>query len=275
MASLTRQRFRLSGGPELALATAGDSSNPAVLLIHGYPSSAQTFRDVVPALSEAAYVIAPDLPGYGESDLLPEPSFSGIGGRAAGGPRASRGWTAPHLPSRLGHPRRIPRRHGGPGAGPRSDHPERQRASHRLRPHLGGDFGLWADPTPENEKKAFSFFTLEATRDQYLGGVPPEVAERISPQSWEEDWRVMNPPRHKDLQRDLLRDYGRCVARFNEIDEYLAQHQPPALLIWGRHDIFFDIAEVLSWMAHSRRWKPTSSTPATSHSRRTRRRPHR
>ena len=59
---------------------------------------------------------------------------------------------------------------------------------------------------------------------------------------------MMNLPGHKDLQRALLRDYGRYVARFNEIDEYLAQRQPPALLLWGRHDIFFDIAEVLSWM---------------------------
>src|SRR5687768_4534464 len=74
-----RQRLRLSGGTKLAFITAGDPSRPAVLLVHGYPGSADYFRGVVPELSEVAYVIAPDLPGYGESGVLPEPSFAGFG----------------------------------------------------------------------------------------------------------------------------------------------------------------------------------------------------
>ena len=67
----TRQRVRLSGGTELSFITAGEASKPAVLLVHGFPSSARMFRDVVPELSQAAYVIAPDLPGFGDSDVLP------------------------------------------------------------------------------------------------------------------------------------------------------------------------------------------------------------
>jgi len=61
----TRQRLRLSGGTELSFITAGEASKPAVLLLHGYPSSARMFRDVVPELSRVAHVIAPDLPGFG------------------------------------------------------------------------------------------------------------------------------------------------------------------------------------------------------------------
>jgi pimeloyl-ACP methyl ester carboxylesterase len=115
-------------------------------------------------------------------------------------------------------------------------------------PQWAATKAFWADPTPEKEAAAVTFLTFEATRDQYIGGVPPEVAARISPKGWEEDWRIMNLPGRMDMQRALLRDYGRYVARFSEIDAYLARRQPPALLLWGRHDIFFDIAEVLSWM---------------------------
>jgi pimeloyl-ACP methyl ester carboxylesterase len=79
MRSATRQRLRLSGGTELFFITAGDASKPAVLLLHGFPGSAGYFREVVPELSEAAYVIAPDLPGFGESDVLPVPTFPAFG----------------------------------------------------------------------------------------------------------------------------------------------------------------------------------------------------
>jgi hypothetical protein len=62
MRAANRQRVRLSGGTELSFITAGESSMPAVLLLHGTPQSARYFRDIVPELSRVAYVIAPDLP---------------------------------------------------------------------------------------------------------------------------------------------------------------------------------------------------------------------
>src|SRR5688500_17729827 len=79
MRPATRQRLRLSGGTELSFITAGDVARPAVLLLHGSPSSARMFREVIPELSQAAYVIAPDLPGFGESDVLQSPSFPAFG----------------------------------------------------------------------------------------------------------------------------------------------------------------------------------------------------
>ena len=79
-------------------------------------------------------------------------------------------------------------------------------------------------------------------------GVPPEVAAQIDPANWVEDWRVMNLPERMDLQKALLADYGRIVERFGTVAEYLKAHQPRALLLWGRHDAFFDIAEVGSWL---------------------------
>lgn len=63
----------------MSFITAGEASKPAVLLLHGFPSSARMFREVVPELSQAAYLIAPDLPGFGESDVLPAVSFPAFG----------------------------------------------------------------------------------------------------------------------------------------------------------------------------------------------------
>ena len=75
----TRQRVRLSSGTELSFITAGEVSRPAVLLLHGFPGSASYFREVIPALSRVAHIIAPDLPGFGESDVLSEVSFAAFG----------------------------------------------------------------------------------------------------------------------------------------------------------------------------------------------------
>ena len=79
MRTASRQRLRLPGGTELSFITAGDSSSPAVLLLHGTPQSARYFRGLVPELSGVAQVIAPDLPGFGESDLLPGATFPAYG----------------------------------------------------------------------------------------------------------------------------------------------------------------------------------------------------
>lgn len=106
----------------------------------------------------------------------------------------------------------------------------------------------WSTPTPENEAAATAHLTFEGVRDQYVAGVPPEVAARIAPEVWQEDWRVMCLPGRMATQRALVADYAKYVARFDRIAEYLSSRQPPALMLWGRHDAFFDIAETLSWM---------------------------
>jgi pimeloyl-ACP methyl ester carboxylesterase len=248
MPPATRQRLRLSGGTELSFIAAGDASAPAVLLLHGFPSSARTFREVVPELSQAAYVIAPDLPGFGESDILPAVSFPAFG-RAIS-----------ELLDRLA----IDSRHiylhdfGAPvGFHIAMQAPERvlglivQNANaHRtgFGPGWTETLTYWSRPNPENEAAATAHLTFEGTRDQYLAGVPPDVAARIPAESWEEDWRVMCLPGRMETQRALIADYAHYAARFDAIADYLALWQPPALMLWGRHDAFFDLAEIVCWM---------------------------
>jgi pimeloyl-ACP methyl ester carboxylesterase len=113
---------------------------------------------------------------------------------------------------------------------------------------MGGDRAFWDDPTPEREAEAITHLTLEGTRKVYVQGVPPDIAQRIDPRQWEEDWRIMSLPGRFEKERALVLDYRTHVARFGEIAGYLKRWQPPALMLWARHDAFFDLEETLSWM---------------------------
>jgi pimeloyl-ACP methyl ester carboxylesterase len=240
--------MRLSGGTELSFITAGEPSKPAALLLHGFPSSAQMFRDVIPELWQSVRVIAPDLPGFGESDVLPAVSFPAFGQAIS------------ELLDRLKIGRRYIYLHdfGAPvGFDIAMQAPERvlglivqnANAHHTgLGPQWDATRAYWSQPNAQNEAKATTHLTFEGTRDQYVAGVPPDVAAQIPAERWEEDWRVICLPGRMDTQRALLADYGNYVGRFDAIAEYLARWQPPALLLWGRHDVFFDLAEIQSWM---------------------------
>jgi pimeloyl-ACP methyl ester carboxylesterase len=245
----TRQRLRMSGGTELSFLSAGEAGKPAVLLLHGSPSSAQMFRDVIPELSRIAQVIAPDLPGFGESDVLESPSFPALGQAVA------------ELLDRLSIGPRYIYLHdyGAPvGLHIAMQAPDRVlgliiQNGNAHRTGLGPQWDktqvpYWSQPTPENEAAATTHLTFEGTRGTYTTGAPPDLVARMSPEIWAEDWRVMNLPGRMDTQRALIRDYGKYVDRFDAIAEYLARRQPPAILLWGRHDPFFELAEVLSWM---------------------------
>lgn len=242
------KRLRLSGGTALAYRVAGDPANPAVLLLHGTPNSSRMFREVVPVLAQVAYVITPDLPGHGESEPLPNVSFSAIGEAIS------------ELLDRLGIGQRFIYLHdwGTPvGLHVAMRAPERvagliiQNANAHQSgwgPGWAATRAFWSQPNAENEAAATAHLTLEGTRDTYISGIPREMAAQIPAAHWEEDWRVMNLPGHMETQRALIADYGNYAARFDAIAGYLKSRQPPALMIWGRHDIYFDLAEVLSWM---------------------------
>jgi pimeloyl-ACP methyl ester carboxylesterase len=248
MGFMDRQRLRISTGTELAFVTAGDPSRPAVLLLHGFPSSAHTFRDVIPTLAEVSFVIAPDLPGSGASEPLPKPTFEAFGDA---------------ILELLAHWRVGPRYvylhdFGAPvGFHVAMKEPHsllglivQNANAHRsgFGPSWKDTLAYWSRPDAQNEAAATAHLTYEGTRDQYIAGVPADVAALIAPEVWEEDWRVMRLPGRLETQRALIKDYGSYAARFDTIAAFLAEQQPPAVMVWGRHDAFFDLAEVVSWM---------------------------
>ncbi len=235
-------------GAEVAVRLAGDRARPALLLIHGFPSSSASFRNVIGTLARDCFVIAPDLPGFGGTEPVAHPSFSGFAdmidelltrlevtsihlylhdyGAAVGLDLAMRA------------PRRI-----------RSLIVQNANAHvSGMGPQWAATKAYWDAPTPEREAEATAHLTLEGVRDQYVGGVPYDIAERIDHKLWEEDWRIMSLPGRLETQRALVLDYRSHVARFGAIAEYLTYQQPPALMLWGRHDIFFDLEETLFWM---------------------------
>jgi pimeloyl-ACP methyl ester carboxylesterase len=235
-------------GTQLAVRLEGDREKPALLLIHGFPSSSTSFRNVIDTLARDCFVIAPDLPGFGGSAPIERPSFSrfadiiqlllerlGVGsfhlylhdyGAVVG----------LHLATRT--PREI-----------RSIVVQNANAHESgLGPQWSATRAYWDDPAPERETEATAHLTFEGTRDQYVSGVPRDIAGRIDARVWEEDWRIMSLPGRLETQRALVLDYRSHVARFGEIADYLERWQPAALMLWGRHDIFFDLDETLSWM---------------------------
>jgi pimeloyl-ACP methyl ester carboxylesterase len=247
-ASVGRQRLRLSGGTGLSYLTAGEPSQPCLLLLHGTPNAARMFQRVMPALARTAHVVAPDLPGCGESEALPVVSFPHIGqaifellDRLAIGPRFIylHDWGAPvGLQIAMQAPELV--------LGLIVQNANAHRSG--WGPGWSAARAYWAHPNAKHEAAATAHLTLAGTRDTYLCGVPAEVARRIPAEHWEEDWRTMNRPGHMRTQRALVADYGNYASRFHAVAKYLERWQPPALLVWGRHDIYFELAEVLSWM---------------------------
>jgi pimeloyl-ACP methyl ester carboxylesterase len=239
--------FDIDGVP-LGVRLAGDREKPALLLMHGLPNSSGYFRNVIGPLSRNCFVIAPDLPGFGGSEPVGKPSFSRFADLIESllsrlGVESFHLYVhdfganvALHLATRA--PSRI-----------RSLIIQNANAHESgMGPQWLPVRAYWADPTPEREAKATEFLTLEGTRDQYVGGVPEDIAKRIDPRLWEEDWRILSLPGRLETHRALVWDNRTHVARFGDIANYLARWQPPALMLWGRHDIFFELEETLSWM---------------------------
>ncbi len=245
---MNRSSLKLTGGTNLSFVTVGDKRRPAVLLIHGQPSSASSFRDIWSSLAEVAYVVAPDLPGHGRSDVLETTTFDNFA------------IAVTELLDFLEVRERFIYLHdfGAPvGFRIAMGHPDLVRGLivQSANAHLTGlgpqwkkTMEHWSHPDAENEAAATAHLTLEGVRSTYVRGVPEDVARKISPSVWEEDWRVMSQPGRMAAQRALLADYGRYVAKFGEIQNYLRTHRPPALMVRGRHDPFFELGETVSWM---------------------------
>ncbi|SDB45959.1 Pimeloyl-ACP methyl ester carboxylesterase [Desulfonatronum thiosulfatophilum] len=240
-------KFVIEDG-EMAARLAGDREKPALLLIHGFPSSSTSFREVIGPLARDCFVVAPDLPGFGSSGPIERPSFSRYAD-IIHGLLVQLGIKSCHLylhdyGAAVGL--HIATRNPG---GIRSLIIQNANAHESgMGPQWEATRAYWDDPTPEREAEATAHLTFEGTRDQYVAGVPEDIARRIDPRLWEEDWRIMSLPGRIETQRALVLDYRSHVARFAQIADYLKRRQPPALMLWARHDVFFDLEETLSWM---------------------------
>lgn len=221
---------------------AGDPSAPVMLLLHGFPSSSHMFRDLIPLLAAHYRVIAPDLPGFGFTEV-PE----------ARGYR----YSFDNLAITLGHfvdALKLTRYalyvfdYGAPvGFRLAMAHPKRVSAlvSQNGNAYLEGlgdawapIRAYWAEPTTANrEVIRNAVLSLEGTRYQYLHGV--ERPELVAPESWMLDLLLMQRPGNDEIQLDLFLDYRNNLTLYPQFQAFFKAVQVPTLVIWGKHDPFF------------------------------------
>jgi pimeloyl-ACP methyl ester carboxylesterase len=225
----------------VAYRESGPADGPILLLLHGFPSSSHMFRDLIPRLSDRYRVIAPDLPGFGQSDLPPREQFKYTFANLA------------KVMTRFTEVLRLERfalyvfDYGSPtGLRMAVEHPERVTA---LITQNGNAYveGLsegwnpirayWKEPTDANRDALRALLTPDATYWQYTTGVTDKT--RVSPDGYNLDNFYMTRPGAHEVQLDLFLDYASNVDLYPTFQDYFRTHQPPLLAVWGEGDPFF------------------------------------
>jgi pimeloyl-ACP methyl ester carboxylesterase len=222
--------------------SAGASEAPVVLLLHGFPSSSFMFRDLIPRLADEYRVIAPDLPGFGFTEVP--------GGRQYRYTFDALAGTIEAFTEALGLKSYAIYvfDYGAPtGFRLAMRHPERVTAivsqnGNAYEEGLGDAWGpirtYWAQPTQANRDVIRqNILNLEGTRWQYTHGVAN--SEAVAPESYTLDAALLGRPGNKDIQLDLFLDYASNVKLYPSFQEYFRASKPPLLAIWGKNDPFF------------------------------------
>jgi pimeloyl-ACP methyl ester carboxylesterase len=220
---------------------AGDPKAPALLLLHGFPSSSHMFRALIPALADRYHVLAPDLPGFGYSDAPDRGRFTYTFDRLA------------EVVDRFTDAVQVRRYaiyvfdYGAPvGFRLALRRPERITAiiTQNGNAYLEGLSegwnpiqAYWKDPSPQNRTALRAFLTPETTRWQYTHGEPNP--ERLSPDAWTLDAALLARPGNDEIQLDLFGDYQSNLALYPKFQEYFRTGRPPLLAVWGKNDPFF------------------------------------
>lgn len=228
-------------GVKIAYREAGNVKNPAIVLLHGYPSSSHQYRKVLDKLSDEYHLIAPDYPGFGNSDF-PAPgeyeyTFDNIA------------LTINSFLERKGiHSYAVMMQDYGAPVGFRivTAHPERVTAiitqnGNAYEEGLGEAWktarALWANRSESTEKAILPAFTLEGLKWEYTHGT--RNAENVNPDTWHLDYLRMSRPHAHGVNIDLFYDYRNNLKLYPEWQQYLRQHQPPLLIVWGKNDKYF------------------------------------
>ncbi|MDO9706762.1 alpha/beta fold hydrolase [Paracraurococcus lichenis] len=239
-----RIRYRMVqvDGLDIFYREAGPADAPALLLLHGYPTSSHMFRDLIPRLAHRWRVVAPDLPGFGFSAAPDRADFAYSFDRLA---QAIEGFTGA-----AGLPRYALYvfDYGAPvGWRLATAHPERVTAiitqngnayEEGLLEAWAPIRAYWSAPDDAAKREALRPFTrLDATVWQYTHGVPDPAL--VSPDGWTHDQARLDRPGNAEIQLDLFRDYAKNVALYPAWQAAFRRHRWPTLVAWGRNDPFF------------------------------------
>jgi pimeloyl-ACP methyl ester carboxylesterase len=220
---------------------AGPKDAPTILLLHGFPTASHMFRDLIPQLADRFRLIAPDLPGFGQSDMPTRNAFT---------------YTFENIANVIDRFTEVIGLHrfamyvfdyGAPvGFRLAVRHPDRVTA---LISQNGNAYeeGLsdgwnpirayWQEPSEVNREALRSFLAPETTRWQYTQGVPDVTA--VSPDGYSLDNFYLTRPGADEIQLDLFGDYKSNVALYPTFQNYFRTHKPRFLAVWGKNDPFF------------------------------------
>ncbi|MBJ2156497.1 alpha/beta fold hydrolase [Variovorax sp. IB41] len=220
---------------------AGDRSRPTLLLLHGFPSSSHMFRDLIPLLADRFHIVAPDLPGFGQSAMPPREAFA---------------YTFDHLAEVIdGFTEKLKLDrfsvyvfdYGAPvGFRLALRHPERVTAiisqnGNAYEEGLSDGWNpiraYWKDASQANRDALRAFLSPETTKWQYTHGVSDESA--ISPDGYTLDTFYLARPGSAEIQLDLFGNYQSNVQLYPAFQKYMRTHRPRVLAVWGTNDPFF------------------------------------
>jgi pimeloyl-ACP methyl ester carboxylesterase len=220
---------------------AGPTDAPKILLLHGFPSSSHMFRDLIPLLADRFHIIAPDLPGFGKSDMPNREDFN---------------YTFDHLADVVERFTEIVGfaryavyvfDYGAPtGLRLAVRHPERITAiisqngnayEEGLSEGWNPIQAYWKDSSQANRDALRAFLAPEATIWQYTHGVSEPTS--VAPDGYSLDSYYLSRPGADEVQLDLFGDYQSNVALYPTFQKYFRTHKPPLLAVWGKNDPFF------------------------------------
>ncbi len=219
----------------------GDASNPTVILLHGFPSSSHQYRKVLEELSDSYHLIAPDYPGFGESDYPSKEEFT---------------YTFDNIAStmdafvqsfELEKYSLMIQDYGAPvGFRIATTHPEKVTAiinqnGNAYEAGLGdawaGVRDLWKEDNKKNRDAILPVFSKEGMKWQYTHGT--RNPETVNPDTWNLDYARISRPGAHEINLDLFYDYQNNVKLYPQWQQYLRDNQPPMLIVWGKNDAFF------------------------------------
>jgi pimeloyl-ACP methyl ester carboxylesterase len=240
MGTITYRRVDVDG-QNVFYRQAGQKEAPAILLLHGFPTAGHMFRDLIPRLADRFRLVAPDLPGFGQSDMPARSAFK---------------YTFENIANVIDRFTEVIglRRfamyvfdYGAPvGFRLAVRHPERISAivsqngnayEEGLSEGWNPIRAYWRDRSQANRDALRSFLAPETTRWQYTHGAPDETA--VSPDGYSLDNFYLARPGVDEIQLDLFGDYQSNVALYPTFQDYFRTHQPRLLAAWGRNDPFF------------------------------------
>jgi pimeloyl-ACP methyl ester carboxylesterase len=224
---------------------AGPKDAPTILLLHGLPSSSRMFQPLLTRLADSYHLVAPDYPGYGHSDWPDPKQFD---------------YTFDHIASvmddftqALGVPRYTSymQDYGGPvGFRMALAHPERVQAlivqdAVAHNEGLGANWAtrraFWADRPAHEEALRKNLLSLATTKTRHIGDDPK--IELYDPDLWTDEYAFLNTPGQAQIQSDLFYDYRTNVEAYPKWQAWLQKTQPRLLVLWGKHDLSFDLGE--------------------------------